>query len=108
MMKIIGVASAILISLASVACGQQNQEAYNTTEYDRQSKKYWEQVEETDRQSEATDRQLELAAKQAERFEALLDKWEEQAARQDRILSEQERRLGIKRESQQGDSAGTP
>lgn len=75
---------------------------YDTSDYDKQTKAFWEQSLETKRQLEVSaeqqkisEEQLKISEKQARRFDKLLDKWDEQAVRQDKILDAMEKKYAV-------------
>lgn len=74
---------------------------YDTSDYDKQTKAFWEQLAETSRQLEVSGaqqkilaEQLKVSEEQSKRFDKLLDLWEKQAARHDKILDAMEKNSG--------------
>ena len=88
--------------IAVTGCDKASQTSFDTSDYDKQVKEFWEQSIEAERQLEVSaeqqrisEAQLKTSEDQAMRFDRLLDKWEEQATRQDKILNAMEKKYGV-------------
>jgi septal ring factor EnvC (AmiA/AmiB activator) len=81
----------VLLGLICLGCRNDNAPAPEAdAEWERQNRRYEQQLNKGDEQIRRLDTQYDKADEQAKRMDALLDRWEKQADRYDKILDKWE------------------